>query len=41
MTVVQSGLYDFPKEADGPRGSELHLVTKRDFNAENEKLASC
>lgn len=38
MTVVQSSVYAFPMEADGPGGSELQLDIKEDFNAETEKL---
>lgn len=41
MTVAQSGVYAFPKEADGPRGTELQLCTKEDFNSETKKLAGC
>lgn len=41
MTVAQPGVYAFPKAADGPRGSQLQLGTKEDFNSETKMLASC
>lgn len=38
MTVVQSGVYAFPKEADGPRGSELQLSTNENLIQKPKRL---